>query len=758
MMSRKLRFWLQVLCVGLVIFLLVFPAAAQDDANPNSPTPILLSETNSSRALAADADSFRRGSLPKPEARAFDLYQKVMLFVTNVDLMDGEGANAFRVYVEDAKGRQYRFPVLEIQRVKAENTVYALTIVLQDDLGFWEQPAADGDVLIGVSWRGLVSNRVRLGLGKIGGDIKDDAPVTDSRSTTSSRPLTSSRSTVRTSLKNQEEEVPGSPGYVGYRWSGDRIRFLEQATFGPTQALDDRVRRIGLRTWLAEQFELPYPSAGNPYPDLPLKPVNPLSDCDNNQTVPDVPATCFRDSYSMYPLQTWFYKEAFYGDAQLRHRVAWALSQMWVVSAVDTQQSTHMIAYHQLLSKNAFGNWRTMMKDLTLNPAMGNYLDMARSTRNSPNENYAREVLQLFNIGLFMLNQDGTRQLDGQGNPIPTYDQNTVNNFTKVFTGWSFCNSNNPAICANFTAGAVDYKDPMILTNVNNHDLTAKTLFNYPGSTTTNVAACTGCTGTAISTYADASMNQALDNIYNHPNVAPFASRLLIQQLVTSDPTPAYVGRIAAVFNANRTNPSQLKEVVRAILLDPEARGDVKTDPRYGKLREPVQLATNLYRHFDVKSADGLLLSDGNVDRFPNSMGQRSFYSPTVFNYYPPDYIVPGTTLNGPEFSIFTTGTAIARANAVNSIIFNRIAVSQPDSPNGTAISFDRWSALSTADASGNQLVEALNQKMMHGAMSSSMRSTLLTAIAAVPTTNPLLRAQTAMYLIATSSQYQVQR
>jgi uncharacterized protein (DUF1800 family) len=483
-------------------------------------------------------------------------------------------------------------------------------------------------------------------------------------------------------------------------------------------------------------------------------PTNVSTDCANN-----IPVNCLRDHYSMYPVQTWFYKEALYGAPQLRHRVAWSLSQIWVISGLDTQQSSYMIAYHQLLSKNAFGNWRTLMTDMTLNPAMGNYLDMIRSTRLSPNENYAREVLQLFNVGLFMLNQDGTLQLDNNNQPIPTYDQNTVNNFTKVFTGWRDCRVADPgANCPNSVPAGPDYKDPMSL-NPGSHDITAKTLFNYPGSTTTNIAACTGCTTTAqIQPYANNSLNQALDNIYNHPNVAPFVSKHLIQQLVTSDPTPAYVGRIAAVFNANRTNPAQLKEVVKAILLDPEARGDVKTDPRYGKLREPVQFATNLYRHFDVRSFDGLQQSDGNVDRFPNSMGQRAFYAPTVFNYYPPDYVVPGTTVLGPEFGIFTTGTSIARSNAVNSIVFGRIAVSQPDTPNGTSINFDPWTAVAAADASGNQLLDALNQKMMHGAMSAQMRNTIMTAVLAVPTTNPLLRAQTAIYLIATSSQYQVQR
>jgi hypothetical protein len=281
---------------------------------------------------------------------------------------------------------------------------------------------------------------------------------------------------------------------------------------------------------------------------------------------------------------------------------------------------------------------------------------------------------------------------------------------------------------------------------------------SYPGVTNQNIAACTGCTGTAITTYANNSLNQALDNIYNHPNVAPFVSKLLIQQMVTSDPTPAYVGRVAAIFNQNRTNPAQMKEVVRAILLDPEARGDLKTDSRYGKLREPVQLMTNLFRHFNVASADGLSPSDGNINRFPSGLAQNAFNAPTVFNYYSPDYVVPGTNLLGPEFGIFTTGTAIGRANFANSMIFGQINVSLPDTPNGTKLFFTDLQALAAADLTSNQLVDHLNTRMMHGALSAEMKSRILTAVNAVASNNPLLRAQTAVYLIATSSQYQVQR
>jgi uncharacterized protein (DUF1800 family) len=381
-----------------------------------------------------------------------------------------------------------------------------------------------------------------------------------------------------------------------------------------------------------------------------------------------------------------------------------------------------------------------------------------RSTRTSPNENYPREILQLFSIGLFMLNQDGTLQLDGSNNPIPTYDQTTVNNFTKVFTGWRDCRpADLNASCPDFITGTQDYKDPMSL-NTAQHDLTTKTLLSYPGVTNQNIAACTGCTAAQIYTYAYASLNQALDNIYNHPNVAPFVSKLLIQHFVTSDPTPAYVGRVSAVFNSNRANPNQLQEVVKAILLDSEARGDSKSDPRYGKLREPVQLLTNVLRNFQVSSAALTGESDGVVNNSLVALGQSAFVAPTVFNYYQPNYVVPGSTILGPEFGIFTTSTSIGRANLFATYAFNGLTAAPPDRPNGTRINLAEAQAVSAADATGNQLVEYLNTKMMHGTMSAQMRSAILPAVVAASATNHLTRAQHAIYLIATSSQYQVQR
>ncbi len=748
MFSLRSHRLLRIVSLSIFVLLPLATASAQEDPDPNSPTPILISEPDSTRALAVPSGrKVARRSLARTASQVFWPDQKIELFVTNLSLMEGEGANAFRIYIEDDKGREYRLPVLDFRAADGQPGVFSVVTQLTDQIRYWPAPEPTGDVLVRLTWRGLTSNRVRLAYGATGGKIKDDP-------TAAPTPLSSVGKFVGEEPTNEA---------IGYRWSGDRARFLEQATFGPSPSDDSRVRRIGLRAWLTDQFTQPYPSAANPYPNIPLKSAAietaPPLGC-GVRTEPPTPdyLVCARDHYSMYPVQNWFYKEAFYGTPQLRHRVTWALGQIWVISGVDTQQSSHMIEYHQQLSKNAFGNYRTLMYDMTLNPGMGNYLDMMRSTRTSPNENYPREILQLFGIGLFMLNQDGTVQVDGQNNPIPTYDQNTVNNFTKVFTGWRDCRpADLNASCPDVVNGTQDYKDPMSL-NTGSHDLTTKTLLTYPGVNNQNVVACSGCTAAQIYTYAYNSLNQALENIYDHPNVPPFVSKLLIQHLVTSDPTPAYVGRVSAVFATHRDNPTQMQEVVKAILLDPEARGDVKTDPRYGKLREPVQLLTNVLRNFEVGSAALTGQSDGVVNGSVAGLGQSAFNAPTVFNYYQPNYVVPGSTILGPEFGIFTTGTSIGRANLFATYAFNGLAIALPDRPNGTRINLAEAQAISAADTTGNLLVDYLNTKMMHGTMSAQMKNAILPAVVAASATNHTTRAQHAVYLIATSSQFQVQR
>jgi uncharacterized protein (DUF1800 family) len=758
MKSRRSLLLLQLFAAAMLVSFGARVAVADEvDPDPNSPIPILLSEKQSTRALAVPESELIKTDLTRIESRAFEANARVVLFVTNLRLMNGEGANAFRVYAADRLGHQYRFPVVNFTTTDRRG-VWAVTVKLTDEIGYWDQPAADGDLLVQLAWRGLGSNRVRLGLGQTGGGPADDDGA---------KPTPLGIELLKT-VKG--DPIQNDPDYVGYRWSGDRMRLQEQAAFGPTQALDMRIRRIGIRAWLNEQFAADYPSASNPYPNQVLKPGTPQPDCDGNNTGTggnpiDVPLTCNRDSYSMYQPQTWFFREAFYGDAQLRHRIAWALAEIWVTSGVDIQQGRHMVEYHKILSNNAFGNYRNLMKQMTLSPTMGNYLSMAASTKNNPNENYAREIMQLFTIGLFMLNQDGTLQCIEHNpcqtgdTPAPTYDQNTVNNMTKVFTGWSYCETT--AVCPNRTAGAQNFIDPMLLVG-SNHDLTAKTLLSYPGVTNQNIAACTGCTGTAITTYANNSMDQALDNIFYHPNVAPFVSKNLIQQLVTSDPTPAYVGRIAAVFNNNGSGVrGDLKAVVKAILLDPEARGDVKTDPNYGKLREPVQFATNILRAFNVRSADTTTITDGYLTGRPEftGMGETPFLAPTVFNFFPPGYVVPGTSLLGPEFAIMTTGTSVQRANFVNRMVYSSPAIpgGTTNSPQGLSIDFTDLQALNVADNTANQLVDELNRRMLHSTMSASMKSTILPAVTA-NAAGDMGRVRAAVYLVATSSQYQVQR
>lgn len=737
---------------SLVLFFGLWAIAQRNsDPNPDSPTPVLLTESGTTRALAQTRGSARKVAPTKIVARAFNLNQKVVLYVSDIQLMKDEGANAFRIYAQDNRGYSYRFPVLDIQPVADAKNMYAVTTLLTDEVGYFDPPSADGDVYVYLTWRGLASNKVKLGLGRMGGELKDSE------------------------MSKTSPPAPLAPAAIGGSRSADRQRFLEQATFGPTRAMDSLPTQMPLSRWINQQFNLPYPTFA--YPAQVLKPSTPPANCDGpngNTAVVDIPLDCYRDTYTMYPVQAWNSQEMLYGTAQLRHRVSWALSQIWVTSGVDVQQSRHIVEYHKIISANAFGNYRTLMKQMTLSPTMGDYLSMSQSTKTNPNENYAREIMQLFTVGLFMLNQDGTVQCV-EHNPcqagdtqVPTYDQNTVNNLTKVFTGWTFCPNGNAA-CPNGVSGTVNFIDPMLLTNTGNHDLTAKTLLDYPGANPADrdILACSNCTGVNsaanITAYANASLDHAIDNIFNHPNIGPYISKILIQQLVTSDPTPAYVSRVAAKFNNNGLGVrGDMKAVITAILLDVEARGNVKTDPNYGKLREPVLYAANILRAFNVRDAAGTGQSDGVIFQRNEymGMGQIPFRSPTVFNYYPPNFIVPGTALLGPEFGLMTTGTTIQRTNLVNRYAFTAPAISggTTDVPNGTSLDFADLQALITADQTGGLAVDELNRRLMHTTMSPGMRTTLLNSITGISNTDTLGKVRQLVYEILTSSQYQVQK
>lgn len=707
-----------------LLFLAAFlciSAPAQDDPNPDSPIPVISSEWNGTSTLSTRSGSAKNFAVKAPITPTISgLRTSFAFYVTNVDLLVGEGSNAFRVYLRQKSGLSFQLPVESLNRIKG--STYAVKVSINNPQNGSRQPVADGESLVYLTWRGLSSNYLKVRLG-IGGEMAIPSSKTSSPSAI-------------------------VPDYVGYRWSGDRVRFLEQAAFGPTTELDNRIRRIGLRTWLAEQFEAPYPTM--PFPDPPQMPTIVPSDCQAATN-----AFCFRERYTMTPVQRWFFLESMYGDAQLRHRIAWALSQIWVTSGVAVQQPSHEIAFHKILTQNAFGNYRQLMQEATLSPTMGFYLDMVRSTKTNPNENYPREIMQLFSIGLYMLNQDGTLVLDQNGDPIPTYSQENVNNLSKVMTGWTYCN----ITCANSAPGILNYKDPMIISPAN-HDTTAKTLLNYPNAVSPTIPACANCgTDAETKTYAEDSLNKALDNLFYHPNVGPFVSGRLIQHLVTSDPSPAYIERVAAVFNNNGSGVrGDMKAVIKAILLDPEARGNVKTAPRYGKLREPAQLITNLGRIFPARDFNGTSISDGALASHSTKLGQNPFNSPTVFNYFTPEYIVPGTTILAPEFEILNTGTAITRTNLLYTLIFDGLTANATDSLRGTSLDFSEVLPFAEADPSGGQLLDVLNTKMMHGAMAVEQRNSIITALQALPAANPLLRVKTAVYLIAASSQYQIQR
>ena len=287
-----------------------------------------------------------------------------------------------------------------------------------------------------------------------------------------------------------------------------------------------------------------------------------------------------------------------------------------------------------------------MLFDITLNPGMGRYLDMAGNSRVAPNENYAREVMQLFSIGTDLLNQDGTPILDVNGNRIPTYGQTEITNLARVFTGWVI-NSTTTNTFGGLSAP--DYIHPMGFSNSNGangvFDIGAKTLLNGQNLPACASTAFNPCNNNAanMANYKNAELNAAIDNLFNHQNTGPYVCTQLIHQLVTSNPSPAYVGRCAAAFANNGSGTrGDMKAVITAILLDPEARGDAKTDPNYGHLREPVLLMTNLLRMFNATS-DGVLVTNvSGAGSFTTPLGQDVFNPPTVFSYFPADFGLPG--------------------------------------------------------------------------------------------------------------------
>ena len=471
-------------------------------------------------------------------------------------------------------------------------------------------------------------------------------------------------------------------------------RFLDQSTFGPTPQLMAYVRQIGIPAFLDEQFAMQESS----WP--------PLNTATRSSVV---------DS---------FFLNAATGQDQLRQRVIFGLSEVIVISMNKNTNGNEIVPWLQLLSRNAFGNYRTLLREITLDASMGKFLDLANSAKPTlmagANENYAREVMQLFSIGVYQLNLDGSVKLDGQGQPIPTYTQNDVRQLALAFTGWTYGNpSGIPPANGNYNY----YPGPM-LPIASKHDASAKNILGQPlpsGQT------------------AMKDLDGAIDIIFNHPNVGPFLATRLIRALVTSNPSPAYIARVALVFNNNGQGVrGDMKAVIRAILLDSDARNDSPPSD-FGRLRTPVQHTIALMR--------ALGLPIGQPSQFAYiyySMSEGMLDAPSVFGHYSPMFHVPKTPFFGPEFQIYSPTDAVNRANLFYSMMYNPWPINPALQP------FVKVAGNSMA------LVNAVDNALLQGRMPAHMRSALLAALPAMPDNNQ--RVLTALYLTAISGDYLVQR
>lgn len=538
----------------------------------------------------------------------------------------------------------------------------------------------------------------------------------------------------------------------------DSARFLAQATFGPTLADIATVNYLGYSHWIDAQFAEPMSSqlryirqfGTYPAPERRLDAwfVNALGGED-----PLDPSIQHRD--------------------QLRQRVAFALSEIFVVSDAHVDklrgQPQGMTDYYDTLAGDAFGNFRQLLEDVTLHPVMGMYLSMLGNqkpdTANNirPDENYAREVLQLFSVGLVRLKPNGTPLLDDDGDTIPSYTQDTVKGFAHVFTGYTFngCKgSYSFADCYAYDA------DPGWLTPMQSWDeyhasAESKQLLDYPG-VETNHGQSHGLNHGLLPAggSAQSDLKAALDNIFYHPNVGPFIGKQLIQRLVTSNPSPAYVGRVAAAFNDNGAHVrGDMKAVVRAILLDPEARKKSSQPSDFGKAREPLLRLMHLWRSMDAQ------ILSGKTDQFwvlDGSLQQSPMYAPSVFNFFRPDYIPTGepTQLGvmAPELQLATDYMLPTTENFLASKLFDNY-LSNPDiGPDGIYPDLERDVPLASTPGA---LLDRYNLLFMSGQMSSSMRNILLTRLNAMPNANHddrLARVQEALYLIINSPEYIVQK
>jgi uncharacterized protein (DUF1800 family) len=497
-------------------------------------------------------------------------------------------------------------------------------------------------------------------------------------------------------------------------------RLLDQTTFGPTLAAIQQVQQIGTVAYLNQQFATPttlMPAIANP----------PVAAC------PAATYDCAQSS---------FWENALTANDQLRQRVAFALSEMFVVST-DMVNARFIPSYQNLLANDAFGNFSQLLNDVATSAAMGQYLDMLDSgappAGQIADENFGRELMQLFTTGLYLMNPDGTLQLSAQELPQPVYTELQVQAYARALTGWTYANPTG-GVPTSFPNGVPNYDQPMQPIPVS-HDITAKVLLD-------------GVTLPAGQS-AEEDLTGLIASIFNHPNVGPFVCRQLIQHLVTSFPSPAYVSRVAEVFaNDGSGVRGDLKAVVTAILNDPEARA-ADTDPTVdgGHLREPILYLTGILRalEFTNVSPQGSYFI---ASSYSAPLGQTPYAAASVFNFFPPSYVIPGTAINAPEFAQENTASAIARLNLADSIVRNHLTSFNIDmSP--TSFLGQIASATGNPATDSANLVNTLNILFVHDQMPAAMMSAIVANAALLTDIGQRVRVST--WLVISSNFYQIE-
>ncbi len=512
----------------------------------------------------------------------------------------------------------------------------------------------------------------------------------------------------------------------------DSIRFLTQATFGAVSVEEVlQVQKAGFEKWLDHQLSLAAKSH--------LAYVGAQAPREKNGKPTD------EMSYEAI-WQQWLF-----GEDQLRARMAFALSQIFVISNVAPDLNPQaMSSYLDMLNAQAFGNYRQVLEAVALHPAMGYYLNMVESEKEDPskgthpNENFAREVLQLFSIGLVKLNQDGTPLRDADGKTIPTYNEDVVKGFAKAFSGWSFGGRDTAKVDA-FHNGEENWTVPMQAW-ASKHSTAAKPILD-------------GITIPAGQT-PQQDLKAALDTISNHPNVAPFVSRRLIQRFVTSNPSPAYIQRIASVFNSNEAGVrGDLKSVLRAILLDKEARDlAVAAGDQAGKQREPVIRFANLLRAMRSFSSSGHT-NIWVLDSADNALGQSPLLAPSVFNFFSPDFrnvgAIASAGLYSPEFQITTDTTVVGGINFFAGVI--RDGGFKGWGPEEHRIKFDfvAWDGIAVDAAT---LIDNINLLFMNNNMKPDTRTSFMRAINSIDPKLRIERIKMALSLAMIAPEFVIQR